>query len=92
MLTIYNNATIVNEGRQWLGAIVVEGEIIADILDAPLENTEAFDQVVDATGLYLLPGVIDEHVHFREPGLTQKADIISESRTAAAGLTLCLRR
>lgn len=85
MLTIFNNATIVNEGRQWLGAIVVDGEIIADILDAPMENTEAFDQVVDATGLYLLPGVIDEHVHFREPGLTQKADLVSESRTAAAG-------
>lgn len=85
MLTIFNNATIVNEGRQWLGAIIVEGEIIADILETPLQNTEAFDQVVDATGLYLLPGVIDEHVHFREPGLTQKADIVSESRTAAAG-------
>lgn len=85
MLTIFNNATIVNEGRQWLGAIIVDGEIIADILESPLQNTEAFDQVVDATGLYLLPGVIDEHVHFREPGLTQKADIVSESRTAAAG-------
>lgn len=85
MLTIYNNATIVNEGRQWLGAVIVDGERIGDVLDAPLADTEAFDQVVDATGLYLLPGVIDEHVHFREPGLTQKADIVSESRTAAAG-------
>lgn len=85
MLTIYNNATLVNEGRQWLGAVIVDGERIGDVLDAPLADTGAFDQVVDATGLYLLPGVIDEHVHFREPGLTQKADIVSESRTAAAG-------
>ena len=47
--------------------------------------TEHFDNVVDATGLYLLPGVIDDHVHFREPGYTHKADIATESRTAAAG-------
>lgn len=85
MLTIFNNATIVNEGRQWTGAVVVDGEIIKDVLDTPLQHCEAFDQEVDATGLYLLPGVIDEHVHFREPGLTQKADIVSESRAAAAG-------
>jgi len=85
MLTIINNATIVNEGRQWKGAVVIDGEIIIDVLDAPMESTERFDQVVDAEGLYLLPGVIDDHVHFREPGLTYKADIATESRAAAAG-------
>jgi len=85
MLTLINNATIVNEGRQFVGAVVIDGEYIIDVLQQPLANTERFDNVVDATGLYLLPGVIDDHVHFREPGLTHKADIATESRTAAAG-------
>ena len=49
------------------------------------DTSQAYDAVIDATGLYLFPGVIDDHVHFREPGLTYKADIASESRTAAAG-------
>lgn len=85
MLTLINNATIVNEGHQHLGAVVIDGEYIIDVLGQPLTETEHFDNVVDATGLYLLPGVIDDHVHFREPGLTHKADIATESRTAAAG-------
>ena len=85
MLNLINNATIVNEGRQFVGAVVVEGEYIIDVLEQPLTDVERFDNVVDATGLYLLPGVIDDHVHFREPGLTHKADIATESRTAAAG-------
>jgi dihydroorotase len=85
MLTLINNATIVNEGRQFVGAVVIDGEYIIDVLQQPLTDTERFDNVVDATGLYLLPGVIDDHVHFREPGLTHKADIATESRTAAAG-------
>ena len=85
MLTLINNATIVNEGRQFVGAVVIDGEYIIDVLQQPLADTERFDNVVDATGLYLLPGVIDDHVHFREPGLTHKADIATESRTAAAG-------
>ncbi len=85
MLTLINNATIVNEGRQFVGAVVIDGEYIIDVLQQPLADTEHFDNVVDATGLYLLPGVIDDHVHFREPGLTHKADIATESRTAAAG-------
>ena len=49
------------------------------------DSTQIYDTEIDATGLYLFPGVIDDHVHFREPGLTHKADIASESRTAAAG-------
>ena len=85
MLTIINNATIVNEDRQFVGAVVIDGEYIIDVLEHPLTELEHFDQVVDATGLYLFPGVIDDHVHFREPGLTYKADIETESRTAAAG-------
>lgn len=85
MLTIINNATIVNENRQFTGAVVIDGEYIIDVLEQPLTELDHFDQVVDATGLYLFPGVIDDHVHFREPGLTYKADIETESRTAAAG-------
>ncbi len=85
MLNLINNATIVNEGRQFQGAVVVDGEYIIDVLEQPLTDVERFDNVIDATGLYLLPGVIDDHVHFREPGLTHKADIATESRTAAAG-------
>lgn len=85
MLTIINNATVVNEGRQFLGAVIIDGDRIIDVLEGPLEQTETFDSVIDATGLYLLPGVIDDHVHFREPGYTYKADIATESRTAAAG-------
>ena len=85
MLTLINNATIVNEGRQFIGSVVIDGEYIIDVLEGAVENTERFDNVVDATDLYLFPGVIDDHVHFREPGLTNKADIATESRTAAAG-------
>ncbi|MCR4612642.1 MAG: dihydroorotase [Bacteroidaceae bacterium] len=85
MLNLINNATIVNEGRQFVGAVVVEGEYIIDVLEQPLTDVERFDNVVDAKGLYLLPGIIDDHVHFRDPGLTHKADIATESRTAAAG-------
>ena len=85
MTTIINNATIVNEGKEFEGSVVIEGEFIKDVMTTPPADLSAFDQVIDGTGLYLLPGVIDSHVHFREPGMTHKADIASESRTAAAG-------
>lgn len=85
MLTIINNATIVNESEQWLGAVVIDGEFISEVLNQPVADTSKYDNVIDATGLFLMPGVIDDHVHFREPGLTHKADIATESRTAAAG-------
>ena len=85
MLTIINNATVVNEGRQFIGAVIIDGDRIIDVLEQPLDQLETFDSVVDGTNLYLLPGVIDDHVHFREPGYTYKADIATESRTAAAG-------
>ena len=85
MTTIINNATIVNEGKEFEGSVVIEGEFIKEVMTTPPADLSAFDQVIDGTGLYLLPGVIDSHVHFREPGMTHKADIASESRTAAAG-------
>lgn len=84
MRTLIKNAAIVNEGKLFAGNIIIEKELIADIADC--EQSEAsFDSVIDASGCYVLPGVIDDHVHFREPGLTAKADIDSESSAAAAG-------
>lgn len=82
--TIIRHATLVNEGRTFVGTVVVEGEQIVQVVEEEGEMTgEA--AVIDATGMYLLPGVIDEHVHFREPGLTHKASIASESRKAVMG-------
>lgn len=83
--TLIKNAIIVNEGRQVAGSIVIEGEKIAEIWVNGEEPVAPCDETIDATGCYLLPGVIDDHVHFRDPGLTQKADITTESRAAAAG-------
>ncbi|MBR6036892.1 MAG: dihydroorotase [Bacteroidaceae bacterium] len=84
MKTIIRNATIVNEGRKFIGSVVIEDEMIQQVLEND-DTTQSYDTEIDATGLYLFPGVIDDHVHFREPGMTHKADIASESRTAAAG-------
>lgn len=86
MKTLISNATIVNEGRLSYGSVVIENDIIKDILlDNNVASEGGFDYTVDVSGCYLLPGIIDDHVHFREPGLTQKADIRSESRAAAYG-------
>lgn len=85
MKTIIRNATIVNEGTQCTGSVVIEDEYIQQVIYNGEDTSQAYDLEIDATGLYLFPGVIDDHVHFREPGLTHKADIASESRTAAAG-------
>ena len=85
MNTLIKGGCIVNEAHVFDGSIVIENEKIAAILQ-PNQNPEVpIDQVLDASGCYILPGLIDEHVHFREPGLTEKADIDSESRAAAAG-------
>lgn len=83
--TLIRNASIVNEGKQFQGSLVVEGQVIKEILTAEQEPTIPCNETIDATGLYLLPGVIDEHVHFRDPGLTHKGDIFSESQAAVAG-------
>ena len=85
MKTIIQNATIVNEGCRLLGSIVMENGHITDIIDNHTTPHGQFDEMVDATGCFVFPGVIDTHVHFREPGLTAKADIESESRAAAFG-------
>lgn len=84
MRTLIKNGTIVNEGRSFLGDLVVDGEQIEEIYEGKAPRG-IYDQVIDASGCFVLPGVIDDHVHFREPGLTRKADVESESRAAAFG-------
>lgn len=83
--TLIHNATIVNEGTSVQGSVVIAGERIVEILTNGKPLSAPCDETIDATGCYLLPGIIDDHVHFRDPGLTQKADIFTESRAAAAG-------
>jgi len=80
--TIIKAATIVNEGKQFAGDIFIKDGFIEQI--APVINKPA-DKEINAEGLYLLPGCIDDQVHFREPGLTHKANIHTESRAAVAG-------
>ena len=79
------NATLVNEGQTFVASVFVSNGLISKII----KEGEPFDAgsaaVIEAKGKYLIPGIIDEHVHFREPGLTQKADIYTESRAAVAG-------
>ena len=77
------NANVVNEGRITAADVFIEGGRIAKI--APGLTGQPADTVIDGAGKYLLPGMIDCHVHFREPGLEQKADLHSESRAAVAG-------
>ena len=85
MRTLIEGGTIVSDGRRFSGSIVIDGEQITDIIEGTRRPEGQFDQRTDASGCFVLPGVIDDHVHFREPGLTAKADIDSESCAAAAG-------
>lgn len=86
---IIYNARIVDDGRSFAGFIETDGELIARVgtMDEWDGEPEAApgDTVIDAGGIMVMPGVIDEHVHFRDPGLTQKADMESESLAAVAG-------
>ena len=79
---LIKNATIVNEGSSFVGDLLVENGIIKKIGSSITTNSMT---VIDASGKYLIPGLIDDQVHFREPGLTHKATIGSESRAAVAG-------
>ena len=85
MTTLVKGGTIVNEGRTFNGSLVIEDERITQIIEGNHTPEASYDEVIDASGCFVLPGVIDDHVHFREPGLTEKADMESESRAAAAG-------
>lgn len=84
------NATLVNEGKTFVASVFVsDGKIAKIVCDnqvpEPVKGPVPSVQIIDGTGKYLIPGIIDEHVHFREPGLTHKADIYTESRAAVAG-------
>src|SRR5690606_34130400 len=79
---LIKNASIVNEGQRYRSDLLINNGIIEKI-DGEI-NTMA-DREINAEGLHVLPGLIDDQVHFREPGLTHKADIWHESRAAVAG-------
>lgn len=85
-IQLIKNATIVNEGRTFVGSVVIDGERIQgtyegnQVIELPDSYTE-----IDASGMLLLPGIIDDQVHFRDPGLTHKGDLYSESKAAVAG-------
>jgi len=88
--TIIANATVVNENNIFKADIIIENGLIKKVSRKDFsQNTKCnfitFSKVIDATGLFVFPGAIDDQVHFREPGLTHKADIYSESRAAVAG-------
>lgn len=93
MKYIIKNATLVNEGKSFMASVVISGETIEKIIPTGSqqdnESTSQQDyrdyEVIDAKGLLLLPGAIDDQVHFRDPGLTHKGDIATESRAAIAG-------
>lgn len=86
MILIYN-ATIINEGLSYLGSVLIEDKTIKKIYKDEVIPEEILNHshIINAEGLWLMPGVIDDQVHFREPGLTHKGDIASESRAAIAG-------
>ena len=86
-MLLIKGGTTVNEGECRKADIIVDGDTIKEIATegVGMENAGSFSAVIDAGGAYVLPGVIDSHVHFREPGLTHKADMESESRAAAYG-------
>jgi len=93
MKYIIKNATIVNEGLIFKGSVALSNGLIEKILPDEIIHAERLEadkrfehyQIIDARGLHLIPGVIDDQVHFRDPGLTHKGDIFSESRAAVAG-------
>lgn len=82
--TLIKSATIVNEGKVYVGDVLVKGERIERV-DISIGEPHGQCEVIDGSGLHLLPGCIDDQVHFREPGLTHKADLYTESRAAVAG-------
>ncbi len=80
--TIIKQASIVNEGKIMIADVLIVGERIEKIAN---HISDEHAEIINAAHLFLMPGVIDDQVHFREPGLTHKATIYSESRAAVAG-------
>lgn len=83
---LITNAIIVNEGKKQAGNVLINGETIENIVyDESITTTTSEVDIIDASGKYLIPGIIDDQVHFREPGLIEKEDIYSGSKAAVAG-------
>ena len=87
MKTLIYNATIINEGQTFEGAVLINADKIEKVYTSPITDLPTNVNLIDAEGKWLIPGVIDDQVHFREPGLTHKGNIASESRAAVAGGT-----
>lgn len=85
MRTVFLNANIINEGEHYVGSLVVEGDEIKEVVRGADYSPLLEDEVFDAKGLTLIPGVIDDHVHMRDPGLTHKGDMVTETCAASAG-------
>lgn len=86
MKTLIKNARIINEGQTFTGAVLIDGELISKVISGEPTPDDLKDAVViDAGKQYLIPGAIDDQVHFREPGLTHKGEIATESKAAVAG-------
>ena len=85
-MLLIHQARIVNEGRVFKGSVLVNENKIEAIFKNEVP-TSVLDkaEIIDAEDCFLLPGLIDDHVHFRDPGLTQKGDLLSESKAAVAG-------
>ncbi len=82
---LIHGGTIINEGRTFKGDILIQNDRIEKIIEGGITEIPKGVKVIDATGKFIIPGVIDDQVHFREPGLTHKGDIGEGSRAAAAG-------
>ena len=86
--TLFANGLIINEGFRFIGSVVIDGLMFSRVdygrIDLREVDREVYD-VVDCEGKMVIPGVIDEHVHFRDPGMTEKGDLATESRAAIAG-------
>ena len=85
MRTVFLNANIINEGEHYVGSLVVEGDVINEVVRGADYSPSPEDEVFDAKGMTLIPGVIDDHVHMRDPGLTHKGDMVTETCAASAG-------
>ena len=85
MRTVFLNANIINEGEHYVGSLVVEGDVIKEVVRDADYSPSPEDEVFDAKGMTLIPGVIDDHVHMRDPGLTHKGDMVTETCAASAG-------
>lgn len=85
MQFLIHNAIIINEGRSFKGSVLVEDDKIQSVFEGELDSSQFSCEIIQAEGKWLIPGVIDDQVHFREPGLTHKGNIHSESIAAVAG-------